>query len=304
MEVGFVFTNYNNSRYTRDAVESLRAANDSLHARIVIVDNASGSEDRVELQRLASSWDRVHVIESSINVGYFPGLNLGIRFLRCRNPEIQVHVIGNNDLTFGKDFIANIERHRSVLKRWAVVAPDIVTVDGVHQNPHVFHPIQATRRLAWDLLYSTYPIGLAVSAFARLTRRWTVRHENSPESELYQRSGPVEQGYGACYLIGDAFFRHFEALCAPTFLMQEEFFLAEQLATIGQKTWYDPRFRVVHHTHASTGKLPQRRRWEIARGAHRIYKKYLRMSPSERADFIHQWSRPPPDPVAAEARGA
>src|SRR6185437_6492043 len=105
--------------------------------------------------------------------------------------------------------------------------------------------------------------------------------------------GPIEQGYGACYLLGPVFFKHFSRLWAPTFLMQEEFFLYEQLKEIDQLTYYDPRFVVFHHGHATMDHMPSRRQWTISREAHRVYKRYLAMSPAERRNLIAAGSREP-----------
>lgn len=286
MMLGYVCTNYNNAAVTRAAVASLVEGTRGADVRIVVVDNQSRPDDVDALRGLGAQYQCVSLVLSPRNVGYFPGLNLGIRRIRELHSDIDILVIGNNDLVFPPDFVATVERHRDVLERQAVVAPDLVTLDGQHQNPHVLHPISAVRRAIWDIHYASYPAALLVRQLARLTRSFTVREENAPGAALWRRAGPVEQGYGACYLLGPAFFRHFECLAAPTFLMQEEFFLFEQLKTIGQLTWYDPRFVVRHQAHATMGKLPGRRSWVLARDAHLIYKRYRRLSPSEQRDFL------------------
>ena len=284
--LGYVCTNYNNSGYTRGAVASLHASGRGSEVRVVIVDNASSSEDVAELRRIAADFPGVEVLAQPKNLGYFPGLNVGIRHLRATAPEIPHLVIGNNDLLFPSGFLAMVERNAAVLEKWAVVAPDLVTPEGVHQNPHVLHPIGGARRFIWDLYYAAYPLGTLIKWGARTAGRLAARPENRAGSTLYQQAGPIEQGYGACYLLGPAFFRHFAALAAPTFLMQEEYFLSEQLQGIGQQTWYEPGIVVQHVGHATMGQMQSRRHWEIARTAHRTYKRYLAMGPAERSGFL------------------
>jgi GT2 family glycosyltransferase len=286
MKIGYVCTNYNNASYTRAAIASLHAGGRGEDVRVVVVDNRSRDEDVAALQRVAGEFPHVEVVLSPDNVGYFPGLNLGIGHLRTRHPECEHLVIGNNDLLFPAEFVDSVERHRDVLDTWAVVAPDLVTPDGMHQNPHVLHPISAVRKRIWDLYYGYYVAAMVIKRAASLTRRFTVREENSATSELYKLAGPIEQGYGACYLLGPAFFRHFAKLAAPTFMMQEEFFLGEQLKSIGQQTYYDPRFVVLHHGHATMGTVPSRRHWALSHDAHVVYKRYAAMSPRERERFI------------------
>lgn len=284
--VGYVCTNYHNSRYTRAAVASLHADAARDDVRVVVVDNRSGEADREALRALVLEFPNVDVVFHTENAGYFPGLNIGIRRMRERFPEAALMVVGNNDLEFPPGFVATVQRERALLDQWAVVAPDLVAPDGQHQNPHVLHPISPLRRRIWEVYFLHYWAAMAVRLAARWSRRMTVREENAAGGTLWRTAGPVEQGYGACYLIGPAFFRHFTGLYAPTFLMQEEYFLFEQLRTIGQLTWYDPRFVVHHVGHATMGSIPSRRHWDISRDAHRVYKDFFRRSDDERRRLI------------------
>ncbi|MDZ4257985.1 MAG: glycosyltransferase [Gemmatimonadales bacterium] len=290
MQLGFVCTNYNNSAVTRSAIASLRVGNPDSRVPIVVVDNKSRDEDVQALQSIACEFPEVELVLNQTNVGYFPGLNIGIAHLRTRFPALLHMAVGNNDLIFPPDFVAVVERHKDIFDVWAVVAPDLVTPEGVHQNPHVLASIGRVRKWIWDVYFSSYGAARSVKLGARLTRRFTARKENAGDSEYYTSPGPIEQGYGACYLLGPIFFRHFRRLCAPTFMMQEEFFLAEQLRRIDQMVYYDPRFVVQHHGHATTDTLPSRRHWEISRDAHAVYKRYLAMGPEERTRFIDEAS--------------
>jgi GT2 family glycosyltransferase len=292
MKIGFVCTNYNNSSFTRAAIESLHVGGRGSDIRVVVVDNRSHEDDVAALVSMAREFPGVDILLNPENVGYFPGLNAGIHRLRRTWPEITHLAVGNNDLVFSPDFVETVERRRQVLDTWAVVSPDLVTPDGIHQNPHVFYPIGRMRKVAWGLYYRSYPVGMAIKRVASTFRRFTAREENDPESKLYQSSGPIEQGYGACYLLGPAFFRNFDRLFAPTFMMQEEFFLGEQLALIGQRTFYDPEFIVQHHGHATTYRLPSRQQWFMARDAYSVYKAYLRMEPEARKRMVSGGCRP------------
>jgi GT2 family glycosyltransferase len=302
VRLGFVCTNYNNSSFTRAAVASLHSAGRGGDVRVVVVDNRSRDEEVAALEAVAREFPGVDVVRNPENSGYFPGLNLGMRRLRDTCPDIEHLVIGNNDLEFPPDFVPSVERHREVLDEWAVVAPDIVTPAGVHQNPHVLHPIGRVRRLVWDVYFSSFAAATAVKGAVRVLRGAASREENDPSSGLWRTAATVEQGYGACYLVGPAFFRHFTGLYAPTFMLQEEFFLGEQLKLVGQGFRYDPRFVVVHHGHAATDRLPGRRQWAMGRDAHRIYKEFLGLSPGEqRRRIAERVLRPPPEPLG---RGA
>jgi GT2 family glycosyltransferase len=290
VRVGFVCTNYNGSGFTRAAVASLLGTSQPLEVRVVVVDNSSAEADVAELEAIAREYRAVELILNEENVGYFAGLNIGIRRIRSAFPDIDHVIVGNNDLVFPDEFLPRLDDARDILDTWAVVAPDLVTPDGLHQNPHVANPIGPFRRLIWDLYYASYGAARLILRTARLTSRFTVRPERAPDSDSFKVAGPITMGLGACYLLGPVFFRHFTQLCAPTLLMQEEFFLAEQLRSIGQATYYEPRLVVEHRDHATMNRIPGRDYWLISRRAHRVYKRYLAMSRAQKDRFIAEAS--------------
>lgn len=271
MMIGFVFTNYNNASFTVAAVESLARSQHWGHYEVVVVDNASGADDVERLRQLLREYPTLHVIFHDANSGYFPGLNLGIDYLRARPVPVDCIVAGNNDLLFPEDFHERVVACRDVLERYAVVGPDLVTMDGVHQNPHVIREISPLRELVWDVYYSNYRLARLISRVARATRRFSSR----TDLDEHATAQPIYQAYGACFILTPVFFQHFERLWAPTFLMGEEYFLTHQVEDRGLEVYYEPRLVVVHHEHSSVSKLPGREFWMIARAAHAEYRKYV-----------------------------
>lgn len=270
MRIGYVCTNYNNSAVTAHAIETLRA-NRGHEIFVAVVDNASAPEEIAQLRSIEAPDVAVLALEK--NVGYFAGLNAGIRHLRQAHPDLEWLVIGNNDLEFPPDFLDKLARLAPELRRFPVVSPDIVTQDGEHQNPHVIERVSKVREAFYDLYYSNYQVGLAVQKLALLLHGISDRRDE----RAWRYARPIYQGHGSAYLLGPRFFELFEELWAPTFLMSEEFFLSKQLSDLGEKVYYDPRLTITHLWHASLAQLPSRRRWEIAREAHREYRKYVKV---------------------------
>lgn len=275
MRLAYVCTNFNNSHFTVDAVRSLVVSAGSAHElRVVVIDNQSAPEQVETLRVLAAEFPTiVDLLLNEQNVGYFPGLNCGIRRMRERYPGVQHLVIGNNDLLFPADFCGRVERHLELLDTHPVVSPDILTLDGEHQNPHVIRTVSKLREVVYDMYYSNYLLARLILWAARVTRSMTERRDE----QQYQTAQPIYQGHGSCYLIGPKFFRHFQELWAPTFLMGEEFFLSQQLSGQGMQTWYDPAVQLTHRCHGSLASLPGRNTWEFARTAHKVYRKYVKV---------------------------
>lgn len=271
MKLGYVCTNFNNSAFTAEAVRTL-LANEGHNYRIVVVDNNSNHDNVAQLREL-ERYPAVSLILNTENVGYFRGLNLGIRHLREHYPDYEWLVVGNNDLEFPPDFGDHLAANVDRLRDHAVVSPDVITVDGQHQNPHVISRISTLREVFYDLYYSNYYLGLLVY---RLAMGFRAISERSDE-EHWQTARPIYQGHGSCYILGPRFFEQFEEFWAPTFLMSEEYFLSKQLSDVGQQVYYEPAMQVVHHWHASLTNLPSRQRWKYARDAHREYRKYVKV---------------------------
>jgi GT2 family glycosyltransferase len=272
VKIGYVCTNYNNSADTREAVSSLRRNSEDEY-RIVVVDNNSDSKNVEALKNVASEFQHVELILNKDNVGYFKGLNIGIRHLRSSQPDINMMVVGNNDLVFPADFAESLRRNLSTLEKYAVVSPDIVTLDGAHQNPHVIRKIGKFREFIYNLYYANYYLAIAIRQLAKLTRRFTDR----PDETHHDVAQEIYQGYGACYLLGHVFFRHFEELWAPSFLMHEEYFLSKQLSDKGLSVYYEPSIKVLHRCHGAMATITSRKAWEAARAAQKIYRQHVRI---------------------------
>jgi GT2 family glycosyltransferase len=272
MDIAYICTNYNNSAFTVTAVNSLLSAKGH-NVRIFVVDNASRPEEIDILRKSIAGHPAVHLIANPDNVGYFRGLNVGIREARRLYPGIEWLVVGNNDLEFPPDFCDRVSLNHSTFVQHSVISPDVVTLDGEHQNPHVIEKISAIREIFYDLYYSNYHLGKLIYKLAKIFPRATRRGDE----DEWQTARPIYQGHGSCYLLTPRFFRNFEALWAPTFMMAEELFLSQQLAEVGERVYYSPAIKVIHHWHGALQNVPSRQRWRIAREAHREYRKHVRV---------------------------
>jgi GT2 family glycosyltransferase len=273
LKIGFVFTNYNNSMFSIEAVRSIFENANSDHAHIVIVDNNSDFKNIKLLKNNLNKYKNIHLILNKKNIGYFKGLNCGIKYLRDSNEKINLIIVGNNDLIFPKNFIDSIHCNLSKLQYHAVISPNIITRDGVHQNPHVINRISKFREIMFDLYYCNYYLALIIKKIAELTKSFTDRRDE----EKFAIEQTIYQGYGACYILGPLFFKYFDFLWAPTFLFGEEYFLSMQLESKKLHFYYEPSIIVKHHLHATMAKLQSKKQWKISRESHKVYRKYVKI---------------------------
>ena len=271
MDIVFIFTNFNNTSYTDLAINSILKS-DARHSRIIVVDNASDEGNVDYLRRLESNHHTLEVIYLEKNIGYFPGLNKGLDLLSDDERLNSYIVIGNNDLEFEKDILSNLSLISEDIKRNPVLSPRITTMDGVEQNPHVIKKISRLRNFIYDLYHMNYYLARIIILLSNLTHRYSDRKD---ELE-FEREQQIYQGYGACYILTPSFFKFFDALPVDSFLMYEEFFLANMLSREGFKYFYCPSIRVKHYCHAATNCIPGKLKWKYSRDAHKKYRKALK----------------------------
>lgn len=269
MKIAFIVTNFNNSIHTFKMCDSIN--NFSSTIPIIIIDNNSEENDISDLKKIESTFSNVKIIYNKQNVGYFAGLNIGIEYVRNKL-DIDIYIIGNNDLIFEKDFLFNLENNSHLFNKYAIISPNIITLDNEPQNPHVISNVSKFRHLILDIYYFNYYFSLIISLFLKYTN-YIFRRKDFLDSDKAQ---VIYQGYGACYLIGPIFFKYYNKLFSPTFLMGEEFFLAYQLKMFNLELYYEPSIKVYHQDHASVGLLNSFKFWKISKSSHKIYKKYLK----------------------------
>lgn len=280
MPFAYICTNYNNAHFTRQAVHTLNAGSHPPRC-IVVVDNRSEPGDIETLQALASEHANVELVLNPENIGYFAGLNNGIDRVRALDTALTTMVVGNNDLEFPADFGARLAEVVADHPECPVISPYIETLDGMPQNPHVVSGISRAREFVYDLYYANYMVAKLIRHAARYTHKVTDR----TDEEGHATAQYIYQGHGSCYILTAAFFRDFERLWAPTFMMGEEFFLSRQLSERGAMTYYDPRVRIRHHCNGAIKNVPARKMWRLARDAHRVYRRYIK--PWHRQDYRH-----------------
>lgn len=273
MKLAFVFTNYNNSDITIEAIESILEHTTISNVLIVVVDNKS---TLIEKEKLSVKYENslvVKIIFNESNLGYFSGLNCGIEFVRKCKFDFDFLVIGNNDLVFHKNFESQLENVNKKISKFPVISPDILSIDGFHQNPHLISRVSWFRDFIFDLYHSNYLLSRFIVYLSKITKKVTDRKDE----ENFEEEQFISQGYGACYILTTTFFLNFEKLWSPTFLLGEEFFLSKQLADKGFRVFYEPTIKVVHNCHVSTSKVPTKTMWKYSVIAHKIYRKHSKL---------------------------
>lgn len=277
--ISLITVSYNNSSITElfvaSAYGSALASGSIIH--VIIVNNSQNPYEIYSLNRLSELYPNLTVIHSSCNLGYFGGINRGIEYLSMNKTasDYDLVIVSNNDIVFSPDFFISARSNMAKIQDSAVICPQIVSSDGRYENPHVLAPVSWIRELVYSLYYSNYIFARLLvflqSALGGEKIRRIPLHHNKSNAHPMQ----IYQGYGALYILTQRFFNSFDRLNYPGFLMFEEFFLSEQLATIQEMPLFFPELKVFHLGKSSTGSVPRKVIYSYSQGSFKLYRKYI-----------------------------
>ena len=265
-----VIVNYNNSSFTKLLLESIFSHYQStnLELAVVVVDNASQHDDYGKLQLICCSYSNVTLLQSEVNLGYFGGLNFGLASLSLK--ESDYVIVGNNDLTFAVDFFSVMLR-KNYADDILVIAPNIITSDGYHQNPHCLLRVSKFRKFLYDIYFFNFLSSRILTWVSKILKKIKGGRLN----KLSGVSRFIHMGIGACYVLTPAFFKSFPRLDDSVFLYGEEALLAGQVMSVNGKTFYDVDLVVRHAESATLSKYPSRTTYGYMKKSYPIYRKYL-----------------------------
>ena len=165
MTIPFICVNYNTSHETIKYIKNVKSLSAKSSALIIVIDNSPDSSDFRILQKFVTenfNADPQIVILKKENRGYFQGLNDGIRYANKLGYCDSYYVVGNNDIIFKGDFIVQLENLK-LNEDILVLAPNVITTEGSHENPHVVERIGFLRKLKYDIYFSHFTIAKILS---------------------------------------------------------------------------------------------------------------------------------------------
>ena len=132
MTITVILLNYNSSADCRKCVGFLKRQ-EEVGLEIIIVDNCSREDDRVAVERLCAE-EACTFIPVAENRGYNAGNNAGLRY--AAEKGFDYAMIANPDMEFpDSGYMARLARELLEHPQTVAVGSDIVTPEGIHQNP-------------------------------------------------------------------------------------------------------------------------------------------------------------------------
>lgn len=250
--VAYVILNYGNPKDTIECINSLLANETGTNVFFVIVDNSSGKDVEAELLTVVSQDKRIHLLINPENLGYAKGNNAGIVYAR-KSLNAEFVIVLNNDTILRQTDFSNIIVHRFHKDPYAILGPDILTMDGInHQNPpkRYYKDLRSLRQYIFNMqilwIASLINADQLVKG-AKFILTSILGKRNSSETILYEQLEAEDTIlHGSCLVFSPLFFLKFDGFYPETFLFGEEEILFLQSKVFDLKTVYYPNAVIYH----------------------------------------------------------
>ena len=249
--VCYVILHYQNIEITTKCVQTLLDI--TTESRLIIVDNCSPNGSGKVLERNYKSNDRVSVILNDKNVGFAKGNNLGYRYAKKHfMPELMI--VMNNDVIINDEKFEDIITDYINENKIDVLGPDIITVNGNHQNPLAYKPLSSKyirRRIKFDKIkILLFKNNLILGLYMAYKKEHPIQLRLEPPKEI---TGCIL--HGSCVIYNKRYIEAEEYAFLPvTYMYNEEAILYDYLEYKGYRTGYCAAVSVLHMEGASTSK--------------------------------------------------
>lgn len=235
---------YNSCDETRTYISTLLEMNSYIH--VILVCN-SGKE---KFSKSFLSKNRLYVYDFGENLGYMNAACMGFKEYLKKNTIPDWVVLSNTDITFAsKDFFTVLGNDNRLN---CIIAPEIISADGVYQNPFLCRRPTKIKMYLLRFIYSFTFLFKCYSLLSRLKTSLICKNKKIDDVRL------IYAAHGSFIIISGDCFKSKFTLEHPAFLYGEELILAERSRLNNIATIFDPKYKIIHHEHVSTGKLASR----------------------------------------------
>ncbi len=223
-KVAAVILNYNTPQDTVNCARLLMQQKD-IDLKIIVVDNAS-NDDSVEKIKKELGQETI-LITNETNKGYSVGNNQGLK--RAIEEGCKYALVVNPDVEItDKETVTKAVKIMADDSSIAMLGPDVIDMDGVHQNP---------QRELYFLEDVFWPATLILSKIKK-DNRFVMN---------YKESGYCKKVSGCCFFVDLKKMEEIEFFDEDVFLYSEEPIISSKIYSAGYKIYYSKDIKVKHN---------------------------------------------------------
>lgn len=254
-KVGIVILNYLNYKDTIECIESIENQSCSEY-KVIIVDNHSKNESFTVISEYIKDKDKFHIIQSSKNLGFAKGNNIGIRYLMDKF-SINNILICNNDVIFNNENYLKNLMEIEINSKIGAVGTSIIGSDNKNQNPSKFqHSKLIMERIVDKSENPSYfrkiKNYILKTNSGRLLQKLKAKAygKNHNKIETIDKSSRILENdeflHGSVILLTENYLSIFKGFYPRTFLYGEEIILDILLKKVNLKMLFIPSLSIIH----------------------------------------------------------
>ena len=240
--IAVIILNYNTWETTINCIESIKKTSERV--KIYVVDNNSPNNSYKNLMNKYSNDILVKVIQSSVNLGYAKGNNLGAKV--AIEDGYKILLFSNNDIIYENGAINKMVKVLIDNDEISCVAPLIKSLNGEVESLPIVSQISIP-----DYLFSFTRLNKIKKLFNRnysFVKKYELKIEkDNCLSKIYKFSG-------CCFMIKSNVFHEVNGFDDETFMYFEEDILCYKLEEIGFSSFHVADAIIQHHHGKSTGR--------------------------------------------------
>lgn len=231
MKIVFIIVHYGNKDVTSSFIRSIQK-HQEFDVSICVVDNSNNFS-------LDVSSEFIEILKPSKKFGFFGGARFAYDNLTSRGLFYDFYAICNNDLILEDNSV--FQKLKTLIdENYDIIAPDIITLDGVHQNPHRKFRPSRNIRCYYKLIYSNIYVA---KVFYFLNR---IRKKTNQKDIALDTEEVIFSAHGAVMFVKKSFFDKGGFIDNGFFLYGEEDSIAFQCDMLNCKILYTPNIRIKH----------------------------------------------------------
>jgi len=250
-----ICVNYNSAEDTVKFAENTLTLNTSHSLDLLIINN---SPDQNNLLKKSVQRDsRVKLLCPGTNLGYFGAASWGLEKYLSNAGLPEWVIISNTDIIFPDNNIIKKLYEFYPVGFDGVVAPKIHSQrSGVNQNPFMVRRPAKNKILFFRLIFRFYPVSFLYQLLSFIkTKIKYILGRNQISLVDEQKPHYIYAPHGSFIMFHRKYFEAGGDLKHGSFLFGEEIFVAEAISRLSLKVIYDPRLKVIHNEHRSSGNI-------------------------------------------------
>lgn len=248
MKFIFITVCYHNAKVTLEAIKSFKSKT-CANSLIIVVDNSNDNHAYKFLKNKTTLLVNVKLIKTKKNLGYFKGLNVGLKFLykNFKSLNDKIVFVGNNDIIFKNKIKVSYFKNINS-KLFPVISPRIRRPNGIDLNPYKLKAYNYFLKVRIHNYISKFFISF-------LLMRFFYKYKLFKKKQTKKNLKPCEifLGHGTLYILLPTFFKYFKFLPSQSFLWGEELLLTLMLLKKNKKIYFDPKILIKTQSNIAMG---------------------------------------------------